>query len=102
MDEKKEKEPIKELDLVIKGRGEVNGYTFTQIDRSPYAYIYESRDAYGVVVYEVFRRKVNYQFNCVSYPKCSGFGDSIYMGKIFSSLSKAREYFKKLNDYCVN
>lgn len=88
----------KELDEVIKGRGEVKGYTFTQLDRSDHAYLYEQKDdEFGDINYEVFRRRVNVQFGCVSYPKSNGFGDSIYMGKTFRNLDKAKEYFAHLN-----
>lgn len=88
----------KELDKVIIGRGEVKGFTFTQICRSNHAYLYEQRDdENGDVTYEVFRRRVNVQFFCESYPKSNGFGDSIYMGKVFQNLDKAKEYFAHLN-----
>lgn len=92
---------MKELDSVIKGRGEVRGFTFTQVARSPYAYVYKQEyDETGEVLYEVFRRVENNQFSCVSYPKSSGFGDSIYMGKVCSSIRRAMSYFGELNEYC--
>lgn len=88
----------KELDEVIIGRGEVKGFTFTQLDQSDHAYLYEQKDdEFGDINYEVFRRRVNVQFGCVSYPKSNGFGDSIYMGKTFRDLDKAKEYFAHLN-----
>lgn len=88
----------KELEEVFKGRGEVKGYTFTQLDRSDYAYLYEQKEKEtGHITYEVFRRKVNTQFGCVSYPSSKGFGDSIFMGKTFRDLDKAKDYFAYLN-----
>lgn len=88
----------KELEEVFKGRGEVKGYTFTQLYRSDHAYLYEQKEKEtGHITYEVFRRKVNTQFGCVSYPSSKGFGDSIFMGKTFRDLNKAKEYFVYLN-----
>lgn len=92
---------MRELDFVIRGRGEVRGFTFTRIAMSPYAYVYKQvDDETGDVLYEVFRRVENRQFGCVSYPKSNGFGDSIYMGKVCSSIRRAMSYFGELNDYC--
>lgn len=89
---------IKELEEVFEGRGEVRGFTFTQLDRSDYAYLYEQKEKIsGHITYEVFRRKVNTQFGCVSYPSSKGFGDSVFMGKTFRNLNKAKEYFAYLN-----
>lgn len=91
----------KELDEVFEGRGEVKGFTFTQLNGTEYAYIYEQKEEISEhITYEVFRRRVNAQFGCVSYPKSNGFGDSAYMGKTFRSLDKAMAYFEYLNDYC--
>lgn len=89
---------IKELEEVFEGRGEARGFTFTQLDRSDYAYLYEQKEKEsGHITYEVFRRKVNTQFGCVSYPSSKGFGDSVFMGKTFRYLDKAKEYFAYLN-----
>lgn len=92
---------VKELEEVFEGRGEVRGFTFTQLHRTEYAYVYEQKEEVsGHITYEVFRRRVNVQFGCISYPKSNGFGDSAYMGKTFRSLDKAMAYFEYLNDYC--
>lgn len=96
---KLKKNKMKELELVIKGRGETKGFTLTQVDKSEFAYIYESRDADGGnIVYEVFRRVENKMFNCVSYPNSSGFGDSVYMGKVFRNKDAAIIWFEHLNE----
>lgn len=100
---KEEKMEIKELEEVIKGRGEMKGFTFTQLKKSDFAYLYEVfEDESGHKTYEVFRRKVNNQFGCVSYPKCNGFGDSIYMGKCFRDYDKSLIYYDELNKLCVS
>lgn len=99
--EKEENMGVKELDEVIKGRGEMKGFTLTQLKRSYFAYLYEVLEEETChKTYEVFRRRENVQFGCVSYPKSNGFGDSAYMGKTFRSLDKAMAYFEYLNDYC--
>lgn len=99
--EKEENMGVKELDEVIKGRGEMKGFTLTQLKRSYFAYLYEVLEEETChKTYEVFRRRENAQFGCVSYPKSNGFGDSAYMGKTFRSLDKAMAYFEYLNDYC--
>lgn len=66
-------ENIKELDLYIKGKGETRGFTFKQIKANGYAYLYEVEND-GDIYYEVFERRVNSQFNCISYPSSKAFG----------------------------
>lgn len=68
-------EEIKELNDQFKSKGEVNGYTFKKIQKSPYSYLYEVKnDLTKSIHYEVFKRKINNQFNCVSYPRSKSFG----------------------------
>lgn len=101
--EKEENMGIKELDEVIKGRGEMKGFTLTQFRKSEFAYLYEVlEEETGHKTYEVFRRRENVQFGCVSYPSSKGFGDYIYMGKCFRDLGKAEDYYAYLNDFCAN
>lgn len=101
--EKEEKMEIKELDEVIKGRGEMKGFTLSQLKRSEFAYLYEVlEEDTGHKTYEVFRRRENVQFGCISYPSSKGFGDYIYMGKCFRDLGKAEDYYAYLNDFCAN
>lgn len=89
---------MKELSSVIYGRGEVRGFVFTQLFRSSCAYMYEKRDiSSGVLSYEVFRRVENRSFDCVSYPRSSGFGGSIYRAKDFGSYSRAYSWFLHLS-----
>lgn len=93
---------IKELEEVINGRGEMKGFTLTQLKKSEFAYLHEVlEEESGHKTYEVFRRRENIQFGCVSYPSSKGFGDYIYMGKCFRELDKAEVYFAYLNDFCA-
>lgn len=64
---------IKELDKYIVGRGEVRGFIFKQLKSNGYAYLYEVENE-GDIYYEVFERRVNTQFETVSYPSAKAFG----------------------------
>lgn len=75
---------MKELRELFTGEGEVRGFIFTQLDRSPSAYLYRvevpSKETGKIVGvhYEVFLRKENIQARLnienVSYPKSKSFG----------------------------
>lgn len=91
-------EPIKELRAEFNGIGEVKGYSFKQLARTKLGYIYEVTSNEGAKHYEVFRRKVNNQYNCITYPSSKGFG--IYAWTT-SSLLHAQERlnsFKEIKD----
>ena len=64
---------MKELEKEFIGRGEVRGFIFTQLIKNEYGYIYQVSNN-GNIHFEVFRRKENTQFNCISYPKSPSFG----------------------------
>ena len=64
---------MRELQEQFIGKGEVKGFIFTQIKKSEYAYVYEV-DNGTRKYYEVFFRKENKQFYCVSYPSSKAFG----------------------------
>lgn len=64
---------MKELQQQFKGRGEVKGYTFTQIRVTDKGFIY-SKELNGSLSYEVFKRKENKRFDCISYPTSNSFG----------------------------
>ena len=64
---------MRELELSFTGRGQVKGFLFTQIEKNDVAYIYRV-DTNGTTHYEIFYRKENTRFNCVSYPSNKGFG----------------------------
>ena len=64
---------MKELQETFTGKGQVRGFKFTQIKKTQYAYLY--RVDTGVSKhYEIFERKENTQFNCISYPSNKSFG----------------------------
>lgn len=65
---------LRELKPEFKGKGEVRGFMFTQIKRTKNGYIYKVERSGYPTMYEVFKRRINKQFNCVSYPKSKSFG----------------------------
>ena len=64
---------MKQLQQQFQGRGEVKGYTFTQIRVTDKCFIY-SKELNGSLSYEVFKRKENKRFDCISYPTSNSFG----------------------------
>ncbi len=65
---------MRELKDQFEGKGEVKGFTFTQIKKTENGYIYKvEREGYPTR-FEVFKRRINKQFDCVSYPKSKSFG----------------------------
>jgi hypothetical protein len=64
---------MKQLEKVFTGRGQVKGFIFTQIKQNNKAFIYEVNDN-NRTYYEVFKRKENTQYDCISYPSNKGFG----------------------------
>lgn len=85
---------MKELQLEFIGRGQVKGFIFTQLNKSEKAYIYKV-DTGSSTHYEVFKRKVNKQFNCISYPSDKAFG---YWAWSCSTLQRAEQVFEQLNN----
>lgn len=78
---------IIELEKVIVGNGEVKGYTYTQIERSDSAYLYEV-SKYGVFMcFEVFKRK--------NSPVCIDFEKRLY------SETEFKESYPKSNSFGV-
>lgn len=65
---------VKELPVSFVGRGEVHGFTFRCVARTPKGYVYEVTQPFGTVHYEVFERVANPRFGCVSYPRSGQFG----------------------------
>lgn len=76
---------MKELQEVFTGRGQVKGFSFTQIEKSVSGYIYEVNTGTSIF-YEVFKRIENTRFMCVSYPTNNAFGRWAWT---YSSLDKA-------------
>ena len=84
---------IKELKKEFLGIGEVKGYKFTQISQTSRALIYEVSFGEGKH-YEVFKKRINSRFGCVSYPSRKGFGIWAWT---YNELEEAIEKFNQLN-----
>ena len=65
---------IRKLPEQFIGRGEVRGFQFSQISMTDRAFCYEVRINGAVTHFEVFRRKINHQYSCESYPTAKAFG----------------------------
>jgi hypothetical protein len=64
---------MKELEEEFTGRGQVRGFMFTQIKKNEHAYLYKV-ETDGQVHYEIFYRKENSYYKCISYPSNKAFG----------------------------
>ena len=84
---------MKPLKTKFEGKGEVKLYEFTQIRQTDKAFIYEvsSGDSKH---YEVFEKKVNRRFACVSYTTSKAFGIWAYTKM---TLESAIKKFNELN-----
>ena len=51
-----------------------NGFNYKQILKSDKGYVYEQSMDGRVIAYEVFERKENTQYNCISFPTSNAFG----------------------------
>jgi hypothetical protein len=86
---------MKELRQQFEGIGQVKGYSFQNIKKSPYSYLYEVKnDDTSAIHYEVFKRIENERFDCVSYPTDKAFG---LWAWTCSNLDRAIEKFDELN-----
>ncbi len=87
---------MKELQDRFIGKGEVKGFEFTQLKKNQYAYIYSVINFYGSSIskrYEVFERKENQRYNCISYPKSKSFGKWAWS---VMSLDRAIDIFNEI------
>ena len=84
---------MKELKEYFTGRGQVKGYVFNQIKRTNHAYLYEVKEN-DIIHYEVFKRRENTMYDCVSYPSDKAFG---LWAWTFMNLEKAEEKFKEIH-----
>ena len=64
---------MKELKESFIGKGQVRGFEFTQVKKTEFGYIYKV-DTKNSICYEVFHRKENSRYNCISYPSNKAFG----------------------------
>jgi len=83
---------MKQLEKKFTGKGEVKGFSFTQLKNNGKAYIYEVADG-SFKHYEVFKHKENTQFKCISYPRSKSFG--IWAFSV-STFERANEIFEEL------
>lgn len=87
---------MKELVQNFEGRGEVKGFNFKQILVSDKSYLYEVTNEFNNIHYEIFERKENHQFDCVSYPKSNSFGIWATTTRDYNiALEKFNEYNNK-------
>ena len=90
---------MKELELNFKGRGEVKNYTFNQIKSTDLGFIYEKiSDETNKISYEVFKRKENNHFGCVSYPTSKAFGKWAWEVNDLDKANNILENFKKIDN----
>lgn len=89
---------MKELKEYFSGRGQVKDYVFNQISRTKYGYIYEVASDKGKH-YEVFERRINTQYDCVSYPRDKSFGVWAWT---CMDLDSAKEKLKEIDFYISN
>lgn len=85
---------MKELQKEFIGRGDVSGFNFTQLQATDMAYLYMV-EYEGVKYYEVFKRRENARYGCVSYPTSKGFGVWAQTTRYYQ---KALDYFKRYNE----
>lgn len=86
---------FKYLSKVFIGRGEVKGFKFTQLGMTDKAFLYQV-DTGDTILYEVFEKRINRRFACVSYPTSKAFGIWAWT---YSNLDKAWQKFKELNSH---
>lgn len=84
---------MKELKTYFSGRGQVKEYVFNQVKASKNAYLYEVKGN-ETTHYEVFKRKENTLYDCVSYPTDKAFGKWAWT---IMSLENAIDLFNELN-----
>ncbi|MDH6343157.1 hypothetical protein M2480_001783 [Parabacteroides sp. PFB2-12] len=77
-----------------------NKEVFTQIGYNPetQVYLYKRTFPRGAVVYEVFKRRINKRFNCVSYPGDEAFG---FWALTFPKYEQAKAHMDKGLKYDV-
>ncbi len=86
---------VKELPQFFTGKGEVSGFEFYQIGKSPAGYLYKVVQPSGLVHYEVFHRIQNERFRCVSYPGSKSFG---LLAWTFKTFDEARNRLMTLSN----
>lgn len=64
---------MKQLEKEFTGRGQVKDFEFKQMIETNLGFIYEVNTGVSKY-YEVFKRKENTLYNCISYPSNKAFG----------------------------
>ena len=88
---------MKELKEYFSGRGQVKGYVFNQIRKTEWGFIYEVKGK-DTIHYEVFKRKENTMYDCVSYPTDKAFGLWAWTCDSVDRASEILETFKKIEN----
>ena len=83
---------MRELKSYFVGIGQVKGYIFNQIKATKYAFLYEVSEN-NVIHYEVFKRKENTMYDCISYPTNKAFGKWAWT---CSTLERAKVKFNEI------
>ena len=87
---------MKQLESEFNGRGEVKGSIFKRLLVGDKAYLYEVIDHETESIhYEVFKRKENTYYNCISYPTSKAFGVWAWS---YRNFVKATEKFNQIRD----
>lgn len=86
-------ETIKQLKEQFSGTGEVRGYDFGLICKTNQGFLYEVRLSGIITHYEVFHRKTNNRWACISYPTSKAFGIWAWS---YSCLEKAQQKLNSL------
>jgi len=82
---------MKELEKEFIGKGQVKGFKFTQVKKTEFGYIYKV-DTKHTIMYEVFKRKENSRYNCISYPTNKSFGIWAWTYKSLDNAINKLEY----------
>ena len=83
---------MKQLEEEFKGKGQVKGFVFTQLEKSASGYIYAVCTG-DSVHFEVFKHYENTRYNCVSYPSNKAFGRWAWT---FNTIERAKDKFDEL------
>jgi len=84
---------MKQLKTEFEGTGQVKGYNFSQIKATDNAFMYEV-SSNNTIHYEVFKRKENRRYDCISYPSDKSFGVWAWT---CINLERAEEKFKYID-----
>ena len=85
---------MKELKEYFSGIGQVKGYVFSQISKTKHAFLYEVKGN-DTIHYEVFKRRENTMYDCISYPTDKAFGIWAWT---CGTLDRAEEKFNELDN----